>query len=546
MSKIIDEILSELLEDKTQVKKIYEYILEEIEEVNLVKNDITTKEEALFSNKDMLLISYPDQFQDGKNNPLISLKKFLENDLENKVNGVHILPFYPWTSDDGFSPKSYDEVCDEYGTWDDIDSIKQFKMFDCVFNHISSSSEFFQKALAGNKDYENMFHIFSEEQYNSLRFQEHIRKVVRPRIHPLLTKYTFSNNEDKYVWTTFSEDQIDTNISNHEMLKYIIKSFFKYIQHGSKYFRVDAVPFFWKELGTNCSHQPNTHKFVQLLREITNLINKNLLIVTESNVPHDENITYFGDGSNEAHVIYNFSLAPLVLHSINTENSSDISRWAKKVFNTSDTCSFLNFTATHDGIGLRGLEGIVSDEHIDSLCKRATSKSGVIGKKRGRDGSTRPYEMNITWASFLTNDDEPIDISINKIVNSHAVIMFFPGIPAHYAHNFLGSLNWEKGFKDSSIPRRLNRKKIKYPINYSEYSLKVKNKLLAFIDSKTSNSNFHPNEPIEVLNLDFQVLCFTRGKNKPTLVAFNLTNKIKEISYQEIKYKLSPYELIIS
>ena len=494
----------------------------------------------MFSEKDTILITYADQFEsEGKNN-IQALKQFIEEDLDNSVSIIHLLPFYPWTSDDGFSPVDFKQVCSEYGSWSDIEEISQKKMFDCVFNHLSSQNEFFQAALSGDKQCEEMFHVVDETTYNSPSFQKNIKKIVRPRTSDLFSKYRFGQ-EDKYVWTTFSKDQIDTNLNNPKMLKYLLESLFLYVEKGAKYFRIDAVPFMWKELGTNCSHLEKTHTFVQLFRAITDRLNSNLIVVTESNVPHLENISYWGAGDNEAHIIYNFSLAPLVLHAVISGDSSYITKWADSVFNLSNKITYLNFTATHDGIGMRGLEGVIPEEEVRLLCELTVDKGGYVGKKTSRNGAERPYELNITWASIMENSSLDQSTYIRKVVNSQAIIMFFPGVSAHYVHNFLGSKNWQEGFEETGIPRRLNRQKLSLPLNLRDYAKEIKKQLIELINYKTSHSLFSPNAGFQVINTHSQCLSFKRFcQNESITIHFNLSPT--KITFDDIH--LVPYELL--
>lgn len=533
-------MIKELLEKlNIEFTTLLPYIEEEINKLNNKYAESFSSNENFFSEKDTILITYADQFNSDKENNIQSLKKFLDEDLEGCMSIVHILPFYPWTSDDGFSPIDYKKVCSDYGEWDDIEQIKQKTMFDCVFNHISASSPFFQKALDGDSHCENMFHVVSSAEYKQPSFQEKVKNVVRPRTSDLFSEYQF-NSKTKYVWTTFSKDQIDTNLSNITMFRYILESFFLYIEKGAQYFRIDAVPFMWKEIGTNCSHLENTHNIVKLFRAITEKINKNLYIITESNVPHKENISYWGNHNNEAHLIYNFSLAPLILHGILCENSKYLNSWATNVFTTSEQTTFLNFTATHDGIGMRGLEGIVPEDDVKKLCQIAVDKGGKIGTKVSRDGTTRPYELNITWASIMDDSTIDRDTYIRKVVNSHAITMFFPGIGAHYVHNFFGTKNWLEGVKESGIARRVNRKKHQYPLNLDHTTSKIMRSLIELVQYKSSNSLFAPQASFQILATHEKCLSFKRFSGSDNIeVHFNLSKETISL----LDFQLKPYEL---
>ncbi len=502
------------------------------------------KSNKLFDQNQTVLITYADQFSSPDKTPLRTLASFIKEDLQGCVSHVHILPFYPWTSDDGFSPINYHEVKSEYGSWEDIEKLPVGKMFDCVFNHLSSESELFQKALKGDEQAKQMFHIFTEQEKLDLKLDECEHDIVRPRISPLFSEYEIQGKKH-YVWTTFSRDQIDTNLNNKQMLQYLLECFFLYMEKGASFFRVDAVPFLWKELGTNCSHLPKTHVFVKLLRAIIEKVDANMLLITESNVPHSENITYWGDGQDEAHIIYNFSLAPLILHGLTFGSTKYINQWAQRVFDIGPKVSFLNFTATHDGIGMRGLEGLVPESDVEVMCERTVKNGGQIGKKRSRDGTEKPYELNITWASYLEEAGLDEASYLNKVINSHAIAMFFPGIGAHYVHNFLGTKNWQQGYTQTKHPRTLNRQKFEYPFVYNDFSGQVLARLKELIIYKNSHNVFHPKAGFKIKELNDNVLCFERfDEQDKILVFFNLTSTPQQLSYEGKELSLAPFELL--
>lgn len=536
----IQDMLNEL---NPELQTLMPFISKSISELNtkLAKSGLEEKSKDLFSEKQSVLITYADQFQNENQNVFENLSHFMIEELAGSCTYVHLLPFYPWTSDDGFSPVDYKIVDPDLGDWGHVDSIPFPKMYDCVFNHISQKSETFQKALAGDLKAQEQFHVFSREEYEDKDFQENLKKVVRPRTSPLLSPYQMGE-VGKYVWTTFSSDQVDTNLAHPEMLRYILESFFLYIEKGARMLRVDAVPFMWKELGTACSHHPKTHLFVKFLRALLEEINVPVLLITESNVPHEENITYWGNGEDEAHVIYNFSLAPLVLHALEFENAKTLKKWSENVFNIPSGVTYLNFTATHDGIGMRGLEGLVPDEDVEVLCQRALERGGQIGKKTSRDGSIRPYELNITWASMMKSSEISDEDYIRKVVNSHGIVMFFPGIGAHYVHNFLGTENWQEGFKESNIARRLNRQKMNYPIDDGKIDNRIREGLVSLTRLKNNDDAFHPKAKFNLIDSHDEVLAFARqGKTSTRKLYFNMSSS----KVEQGGLMLEPFELKI-
>ncbi len=522
--------------------ELFQLIIDKLKEFQSLPKESA---HPIMSEKTNILITYPGQFLNPKSSPLSLLKEFLSKDLKGVMTHAHILPFHPWSSDDGFACINFHEVEPKYGSWSDIDQIPQGLMMDCVFNHISAQSPLFQKALQGDPEAKSMFHFFSEEQVLKPEFQSHLQQVVRPRTSPLLTPVEV-HGEKEFVWTTFGADQVDLNFSEPKVMMLLVDTLFNYIRHGARLLRIDAVPFFWKELGTTCSHHPKTHELIQLFRAIVDELPFQVLLVTESNVPHHENITYWGDGHNEAHLIYNFSLAPLILHALTFETSRHLVEWASLVFTNPPSTSFINFTATHDGIGMRGLEGLVSEADIVVMCDKARRKGGHVGMKSGRDGELRPYELNVTWASYLEDEALDFESAVKKVAHSHALAMFFPGLNTQYVHNFFGSRNWSEGVKDSGIARRTNRKPTPHPLEPSAFGEAVRERLLALIELKNQCPEFHPQAKITMHNPNVKVLHLERSMgNKTKNVYFNLTSETIEINSGESSMALSAFDLVV-
>ncbi|MCE7858936.1 MAG: sugar phosphorylase, partial [Chloroflexi bacterium CFX2] len=333
--------------------------------------------------RDAILITYGDQVRAQNERPLQSLKKFCDLHLTGVLNGIHILPFYPWTSDDGFSVVDYRRVDPALGDWDDVSAMQNFRlMFDGVINHISSQSGWFLNFLHDDLRYRNYFITIEGE--------PDLSQVVRPRTLPLLTSYQTPSGEKK-VWTTFSADQIDLNFKNPDVLLEILDTLLFYAERGATFIRLDAIAYLWKEIGTTCIHLPQTHAVIQFLRAALNEAAPHVQLITETNVPHSDNISYFGDGTNEAQLVYNFALPPLTLHTFHTGDARVLSDWAKTLTLPSDKTTFFNFLASHDGIGLNPARGILSNADIDSLVNKVIEHSGLISYKQDADGTQSPY-----------------------------------------------------------------------------------------------------------------------------------------------------------
>ena len=399
-----------------------------------------------------VLITYADSVTDTKDNSTLAvLHDFLQNHVGSSISTIHLLPFYPSSSDDGFSVVDPTAVDPSFGTWDDIKRLQEeyHLMFDFVVNHLSRSNAWVQGSLEDDAEYKD----FVIEMDGS----EDLRYVFRPRALPLLTTIG-----DKLVWTTFSSDQVDLNYHNPKVLFSMTEVLLSYVQKGASIVRLDAVAFLWKEFGTNCIHHPKTHAIVRFFAWVFSALSPDSFLVTETNVPHRENISYFGSGYDEATMVYNFPLPPLVYHTFLSQDATALSLWAKTLFLPSEEVTFFNFLASHDGIGLMPVKDILSKNEIETMAKHTLEEGGFVSRKSEPDGSTSAYELNINYFSALSHivEGELDDLAVQRFVAASAIMIFFKGIPGIYIHSLIGSKNW---FGDATLkehPRRINREKI--------------------------------------------------------------------------------------
>jgi len=405
--------------------------------------------------RDALLITYADQVREPGVTPLRTLAEFCGHHLNGSVSGVHLLPFYPSSSDDGFSVKDFLAVDPASGTWEDIARLgADFDlMFDAVFNHVSAQGEWLQRFLVEDPEYRDFFIVVEGD--------PDLSQVVRPRALPLLAEFQTARGP-KRVWTTFSADQVDLNFKNPEVLLAVLEALLFYAAKGARFIRLDAVAFLWKEIGTTCLHRPQTHRIIQLMRAVLDDVAPHVQLITETNVPHADNLSYFGDGANEAQLVYNFALPPLVLHAMATGNAEKLTRWAQSLALPSDRVTFLNFLASHDGIGLNPVRGILSDSEIEALVRRTLEHGGFISYKDMPDGSRLPYELNINYLDVLSDPaaNEPSERAACKFVTAYAILLSLQGVPGLYFHSLFGSRGDQVGADASGIPRRINRQKL--------------------------------------------------------------------------------------
>ncbi|MEP9169813.1 sugar phosphorylase [Enterobacter hormaechei] len=498
--------------------------------------NITEKRKSGWDEKDVVLITYADQFSAKGEKALPVFTRFYNEWLSRTFSHVHLLPFYPWSSDDGFSVIDYHEVAPETGTWRDVAELKQSAslMFDFVCNHMSAKSEWFANYLAQKPGYEDFFISVDPE--------TDLSAVTRPRALPLLTPFTLHDGSVRHLWTTFSDDQIDLNFASPQVLIAMVDVLLHYLMEGARYIRLDAVGFMWKIPGTTCIHLEQTHCLIQLFRAITDAVAPGTVIITETNVPHKDNISYFGDGENEAQMVYQFSLPPLVLHAVHRQDVKALCQWAGSLALPSTHTTWFNFLASHDGIGLNPLRGILPESEILSLVDKLQQEGALVNWKNNPDGTRSPYEINVTYLDALSLRDSSDDERIARFILAHAVLLSFPGVPAVYIQSILGSRNDYEGVERLGYNRAINRKKYtagqvdqelnnKKSIRYQIYS-----RLSELIAIRRGERAFHPDSQAIFDAIGEHILKIVRvAENGGRMTAlFNFSNKMQTVYGQTL------------
>ncbi len=502
------------------------------------------------SERDALLITYADQVREPGVAPLQALAAFCQKYLADVISGIHLLPFYPWTSDDGFSVKDYFAVAPEYGTWEDIAALRpRFDlMFDAVFNHVSAQGDWFQRFLRDEPAFRNFF--------VTVEGNPALATVVRPRALPLLTEFATARGPEK-VWTTFSADQVDVNVKNPRVLLALLEALLFYVGRGARFIRLDAIAYLWKEIGTTCIHLPQTHAVIQFMRAVLDEVAPHVQLITETNVPHADNISYFGDGANEAQLVYNFALPPLVLHALLRGDASHLTRWAATLQAPSDRTTFFNFLASHDGIGLNPARGILPPAEIDFLVARCQAHGGFINYKHNADGSRSPYEMNIVYFDAMNDPAASVSLEtqVNRFVVAQAIMLSLAGVPGIYFHSLFGSRNDRAGALHSGLNRRINRQKLAFAemeaelANPSSLRARVFGRFRELLAFRRVHPAFAPHAPQQVLEVDSQIFVLLRETADATdrvLCLHNLTGapvRLPELGGATGLAPLSPFEV---
>jgi len=520
-SHTINERL-EILYSKEDAKKAYEGVKALIKKY---KTRIKSEEYHL-SEKDTILITYGDQVQCINEAPLETLKNFLDNHLKGIINSVHILPFYPYSSDDGFSVINYNEVDPKLGSWREVEAIGEHYrlMVDGVINHISQYSDWFKAYLARDEEYKNFFWDVDPLIDMSM--------VVRPRATPLLSEFVDEEGKIHNIWTTFSRDQVDLNYSNYKVLLAVLDALFYYVEKGSTLIRMDAIAFIWKELGSPSVHLPQTHELIQLMREVLHEIAPEVIIITETNVPHSENISYFGSGEDEAQMVYNFALPPLLAHSVLQANTEKLTQWAQTLTLPSDKVCFFNFTASHDGCGLRPVSGLLSDDEVDALVKNTESHGGLVSYRNTPEGE-KPYEINCSYIDILSGPIDSVEERAKRMLLTQAVVLAMPGVPGIYFHSLVGSRNYFEGVKLTGVNRSINREKFNYKYlvekisNDGNFEKSIFASYKRLISIRTHEKAFSPFGKFEFLDLGesvFAIMQYSIDEKERVLAINNFAN----------------------
>jgi len=489
-----------------------------------------------WSEEDIILITYGDTIIKEDEPPLQTLKTFLDRNIENTINGVHILPFFPYCSDDGFAVIDYSSVNESLGTWQDIQDISENYnlMSDLVINHCSSRSAWFDNFIKGKG-------VGSDFFFTALP-DDNLTDVVRPRTCPLLKEVNTGKGK-QFVWCTFSHDQVDFDFRNPEVLKAFASIIRQYLDMGVKIFRLDAIAFLWKVVGTQSINLPQTHEVVRLLRTLIESTESHPIIITETNIPNTQNLTYFGN-ANEAHGIYNFSLPPLLLNTLLTGNCLYLKRWLMSMPPSQDGTMYFNFIASHDGIGLRPAEGLLSESELDNLIGTVESFGGKISWRTADNGNQKAYEMNISLYDAMQGTINGKDQwNFERFICAHAIMFGLEGIPGIYIHSLLGTENDYQKLANTHHNRSINRRRWQESdleealTNKELHHGKVLSTLKSLLKVRIKQSAFHPNATQFTLHLGLQLFGFwrqSRDRKKSIFCVSNITNQSMVLPLSEL------------
>ena len=539
--KKISSILRTIYKPSLNEKDI-DHLKDQIIQIIKKFNQNNSKKKLTISEKTSLVICYGDNINSNQKKSIQVFQNFFKKNLKKYFNAIHFLPFYPSSSDSGFAVKDHYKIEKRIGSWSDIKKISKSShvMADIVINHSSARGLWFKNFLKKKRPGKDYF-LTVNSKFNT-------SKVVRPRDHKLLKKIDIFKKSD-YLWRTFSADQIDLDFKNPSVLLRFIKIMVHLVSNGVTIFRLDAIAYLWKKNGTNCINLKQTHEIVKLLRLISNLLNVETIIITETNLPEKENLSYFGK-NDEANWIYNFSLPPLLIHAFLFENSSYLNKWSKKLPNAKFQNSYLNFIASHDGIGMRPTEGILNERSLNNFLKRLKKNGSKFSYRKIQNKSKKVYEANITVFDALKKSDTDPNgkFFLERYIAAHAIMISFEGVPAIYFNSLFGKSNDEAKYVITGNNRDINR----YKWSYENITKKLNNKnskqsifyqnLGKLLEIKRKQKAFHPNAKRLNINLGSKIFCYERislDKKQTIICITNLSTKLQYIKINKnlIKYR---------
>ena len=448
------KLLEETYHDHSseEINNVFYQLLQILDDFQLTSENNENNKINTWDQTYSILITYADTINKNGEKTLVTLNQILGDFFIDLSKVVHILPFLSSTSDGGFAVSSHKSLDKKFGNWSDLKRLSKnhLLMGDLVLNHVSSSHPWVQQFIKSQEP--GLSNIFAPSKDLDWK------NVVRPRSSSLFSKINTIDGP-KEVWTTFGPDQVDLNWQNPKLILEFLNLLILYINNGINWLRLDAVGFIWKEPGTTCLHLHKAHLIVKILRIVLTNLSAKGIIITETNVPQKENLSYLIP-EDEAHMAYNFPLPPLILEAVISSRADILNRWISYWPELPCKTTLFNFTASHDGVGLRALEGLMNDSRIKELLINCEKRGGLVSHRRLSNGDDKPYELNISWWSAMEDSSRDIRrFQYERFILTQLIVMVLKGVPAFYLPALLASENDIKTFSMTGQRRDLNREK---------------------------------------------------------------------------------------
>ncbi len=536
------------------LKRVYGGDFEKIKEqmLSLVKRKRFSDEGSLDSS-DIVLITYADSIksEDDSEKPLVVLREFLRRFLADTIKIVHILPFYPWDTDRGFSIMDYRDVDKRFGNWEDIRKLSQeFNlMFDFVLNHASINNPLVKNSLIEKhlshsdrryeryKRYKDFVITFSDEEKKKV--EPLLKKVVRPRATPLLTHYVVYEKKGEldavlgylekggrgdlkilgegWVWTTFSRPrkdgkemtrQVDLNYHNPHLFLEMAKTLAFYLEKGARWIRFDAAGYLWKKLGSTCVHKKEDHLLLSVLTRLAKLFESSAITIAEVNERQSRAFEYLEEeGKKEVDLVYQFTHFVLAVYSLYKEDARLYSQWLESTAKVKGR-QFVTVLGSHDGMGLKPLRDVLSEEEINKFAFSLKEKNKCLLNYSYLPGGKKVlYEVcGTAWSLINGGSNLPFSLQLKRYLAVLSLGLLVKGVPALYINSVFGSENYypPSGLDEA---RTLNRESFlkeylfKELVNDSSHYRQVYREVVNLLRIRKQEKVFNPSFPFEVVDL---------------------------------------------
>ena len=401
------------------------------------------------------LITYVDRLGGGGLKQLIALLG-PSGALGGVFGGVHLLPFFHPIdgADAGFDPIDHTQVDPRLGDWSDIKALSASLdvMGDVIVNHMSSRSpQFLDYSKRGDASpYAGLFLTMGSVFPNGAT-EKDLLTVYRPRPGMPFTYTTLASGEKKFLWTTFTPQQLDIDVQHPQGRAYLDGILNTFAANGVNMVRLDAVGYAIKQAGTSCFMLPETFDFIAVFGGRAKALGIEVLVEVHSYYQRQIEIAQRVDW------VYDFALPPLVLHALFNKTSKPLKHWIGIRPNNA-----LTVLDTHDGIGIIDIgadatdrarnPGLVPPAELDALVETIHANSG--GQSRQATGAAASnldlYQVNCTFYDALARDDRAYLIA-------RAIQFFLPGVPQVYYVGLLAGENDMALLERSGVGRDINR-----------------------------------------------------------------------------------------
>lgn len=427
--------------------------------------------------RDLQRLTEPDWFQQSKMMGYVCYPDRFAGDLkgvaakidylkELGITYLHLMPLLkprPGANDGGYAVMDYRAVRDDLGTMADLSALaaqlraEEISLcIDLVCNHTAKEHAWAQKAMAGEKTYQDYYLMFPDRTLPD-QYEQFVREIF-PEFKS--GSFTYYEAIDKWVWTTFNEFQWDLNYANPAVFGEMLATMLFLANQGVEVLRLDAVAFMWKRLGTDCENQPEAHAILQAFRALSRIAAPGLLLKAEAIVPPPQLIPYLGLGeatNKECEVAYHNVFMVMLWSSLAERKVALMTHALQQMPSIPSHTSWLTYVRCHDDIGWAvteedaaavGLNGYLHRSFLSDFYNGRFPNSFARGATFQFNPKTNDRRISGSCASLTglemaleTEDAHELDLAVRRILLIHSMILAFGGIPLLYMGDEIGLLN---------------------------------------------------------------------------------------------------------